>query len=155
MMRHGSRPSRRITVFGVPMFELAVGLVLMVGAPCARVSAESAPVPPPTSMSTSASTAGNVERFLLSWRDAWSKQELAPYLAMYAEDCVADGRTRTEFTAHKQRLFERGLPLDIRLGDLRVGEAEIAGETLMRATFDQEYTSSLLQISAARNSSCG
>src|SRR6185369_11613685 len=91
-----------------------------------------------------AATRARVVLFLLSWQKAWESQQGPPYLANYASDCVVGGRDRAAFEDHELHLFSLGSTLELHLGDLRVEEASLRGESLVRATFDQEYSSARL-----------
>ena len=91
-----------------------------------------------------AATVEAVTAFLRAWLRDWIAQDAAAYFAHYAADAVVDDRARADFEAHKRGLFARGGTIDVKVGDLRVETDATTGEPLIRARFDQEYSSSRL-----------
>jgi hypothetical protein len=79
--------------------------------------------------------------FLRDWAAAWESQDAARYLELYAADARVGRRDRVAHAAQKSEVFARGETVTVRLGDAEVDQATVAGETLVRATMLQEYSS--------------
>lgn len=126
---------------------LAIGFAGLPIGFAGRVAAADAvaPVPPPAAGRAPEGPArGAVAAFLMSWQRAWERQQPDEYFDHYASDCIVDGRDRAAFEAHKRRLFALAGDLAVQLGDLRVEAIDVSGEALVRATLDQDYSSSRL-----------
>jgi ketosteroid isomerase-like protein len=123
---------------------LALAAACAVVAPRASSAADQAATPDKPGATATAVDDASVRAYLGAWRDAWQRQDVAPYLAFYATDATVDGRARDAFDAHKRAVFAHGGTVTVHLGDLEVAEVQQGGETLVRASFDQEYSSSTL-----------
>lgn len=112
-------------------FGLALALLLLL-APSARAA------------DATSGERARVRAFLGQWLAAWRAQDIEAYLALYAADARVDARDRQAHAEQKRRIFARGERPVIEIGDVEIDADESTGVRLLRARFDQAYSSPAL-----------
>lgn len=103
--------------------------------------------PPPVKIPTRSSNIKKVKTHILSWAQAWSKQDLAAYLASYAPFYAPDGLTHRQWKAMRAQRILAPRKIEVVIKDLKIQEHNSKSVT---AVFQQQYRSNLLKSNVTK-----
>ncbi|MEW6119452.1 MAG: tetratricopeptide repeat protein [Pseudomonadota bacterium] len=102
----------------------------------------SPPVPKAEPKPVAAKPAPNVEDAVNAWADAWSRRDVAAYLAAYAEDFSAPGMTRAAWEAQRRSRIEAPKSITVKLSDLKIDQQEDRATVSFRQAYRSDRLSS-------------
>jgi tetratricopeptide (TPR) repeat protein len=113
-----------------------------------RAAAPAAKATPPAEPRSAApaAPAADVEAAIAQWAQAWSRRDVAGYLAAYASGYSANGLSRTAWEAQRSARITTPKRIEVKLSDLKV---EQEGDSAT-ATFRQAYRSDRLNSTVTK-----
>lgn len=95
---------------------------------------------------TDKAAAAAIEAAISDWAKAWSKQDVAGYLAAYASDFSPAGLSRAKWEAERRSRITAPRSIEVQISDLRI---EQQGDDA-RASFRQSYRSDRLSSTVSK-----
>lgn len=78
-----------------------------------------------------------IKNFLLSWKEAWEKKDIAGYISCYDTNFKSRGMDLDAWEKHRQRLNEKYNSIDVEISNLKI--QPLASGEKARVSFTQRY----------------
>jgi tetratricopeptide (TPR) repeat protein len=102
-----------------------------------------ASLPTPTAKpSAPAPASADIEATLNAWADAWSKRDVASYLAFYASDFDTGGMSRVNWEAQRRERLTKPSRIAVKLSNIKVTQS---APDKASVSFSQTYASNLFK----------
>ena len=83
-----------------------------------------------------------VEAAITRWSQAWSKRDVDTYLAAYAGDFSADGKTRAAWEAQRRARITAPKSIDVQISDLKIEQQGDVASAVFRQAYRSDRLSS-------------